>query len=77
MLELEDIAVWTQRELRKKRRKMWVHPTLYDSRNSGLFWTIFGDLRRGQAKFFDTLECLWTLEEMQETVVYCIQKRQI
>jgi hypothetical protein len=51
MLELEDIiAVWAQRELRKK--KMWPHPIICDTRNNGLFWIIFEDLRRDKAKFF-------------------------
>lgn len=77
MLELGDIvAVWTQKELRKK--KMWPHPIIYDRRNNGLFCIVFEDLRRDKATFFlIILECLCSLEEMQETIVCCIQKRQI
>jgi len=30
---------------------MWAHPVICDERNIGLFWTIFEDLRRDEAKF--------------------------
>ena len=56
MLELDVIiAVWGRRGLKKKMeggRKMGAQPVICDRRNSGLFWTIFEDLRREKAKFF-------------------------
>jgi hypothetical protein len=56
MLELEEIiAVWAQMELKEKeerRRKSWVHHVICDGRKNGLFWTVFEDLRRDEAKFF-------------------------
>jgi hypothetical protein len=49
-----SIAVWARIELKKKRRrKMWVHPIISDRQNKGLFWSIFEDLRRDEAKFFN------------------------
>jgi hypothetical protein len=36
---------------KEKRRRMWAHPVTCDKRNNGLFWTIFEDLRRDEAKF--------------------------
>jgi hypothetical protein len=69
------IAVWAQRELRKK--KMLPRPIICDTRNNGLFWIIFEDLRRDKAKFFlSVLECLCTLEEMQETIVCVLYPKQ-
>jgi hypothetical protein len=57
MLELEEVGVvWARRELKKKekrRRKMWVHDIICGRRNNGLFWTIFEDLRRDEAKFLN------------------------
>jgi hypothetical protein len=40
-------------EKEKEKREIWLHPTLCDRRNNGLLWTIFEDLRRDEAKFFN------------------------
>jgi hypothetical protein len=57
MVELkENIAVCARRELKnkqKRRRKMWVKPIICDRGNNRLFWTVFEDLRRDEAKFFN------------------------
>jgi hypothetical protein len=42
----------TEKE-KKKRGKMWVHPIISDKGKKTLFWTIFEDLRRNEAKFWD------------------------
>ena len=38
---------------REIRRKMGVHTVICDRRNNGLFWTIFEDMRRDEAKFLN------------------------
>jgi hypothetical protein len=37
---------------KEKRRETRLHLVICDRRNSGLFWTIFEDLKREEAKFF-------------------------
>jgi hypothetical protein len=57
---------------------MWVQPIICDKRNNGLFWIIFLKSAERQSEIVlitRVLDCLWTVEEMQETTVYCIQKR--
>jgi hypothetical protein len=56
MLGLEEIIfVWARRELeqKEKRTETWVHPIICDRRKNRLFWTIFEDLRRDEAKIFN------------------------
>jgi hypothetical protein len=76
MLELEEVvAVWVLRELKKKIRKMWVHPIIGDRRNKGLFWTIFEDLRRDEAKFFNYFRMsVASFEELYETSEHSLKK---
>ena len=35
----------------KEKRRMWAHPVMCDKRHNGLFWTIFENLRKDEAKF--------------------------
>ena len=50
MLELEEIiAVWARRELKKKKKCGCT--LICDRGDSGVFGTIFGDLRRDEAEF--------------------------
>jgi hypothetical protein len=69
--------VWALRELKKKkkrRRNVWVHPIICDTRNKGLLLTVFGDLRRDEAKFFNYFRmCEDSFEELYETVEYSVQ----
>jgi hypothetical protein len=52
---------------------MWGHLIICDSRNHGLFWTIFEDLNRDETKFFFIIvECLWILEELYGTTEYSL-----
>jgi len=38
-------------ENEKETRTMWAHPEICDERNNGLFWAIFKDLSRDEARF--------------------------
>ena len=48
-----------------------------DSRNYGLFWTIFEVLNRDETKFFffQLLSNVWILEELYGTTEYSLHKK--
>lgn len=54
-MDVEEIALlcYLRRRKIEEKKKLWVHPFISDRSRSGIFFKLYGDLRKYPEKFFN------------------------